>query len=143
MKEERIGAEYDGLDLPDLARALGDLQAQKAFLEESIKPLTKKIDILVMSIIPEMMADLEVSTITIEDVGRLQTRADAFVSVLAGDREEVHQWMQANGHESMVKETIHSGTLKAWVKAQVKAGEEYPQHLIKHEAYEKAVLVKA
>jgi hypothetical protein len=131
------------MGLPDLARALGDLQAQKEFLEDQTKELNKDIEVLVMSIIPEMMADLEVSTITIEDVGRLQTRADAWVTVLAGDREEVHDWMRENGHESMVKETIHAGTLKAFIKQQVKNGEEYPQHLIKHEAYEKAVLVKS
>lgn len=143
MTEERRGEKYDNMGLPDLARALMDLQAQKDFLKEQGSDIQKDIDVLTMSIIPELMADQEIATITIDDVGRLQVKADAYVSVLASNRDEMHDWMRDNGHESMIKDTVHAGTLKAWTKAQVKSGEEYPQHLIRFEAYEKAVLVKS
>jgi len=135
--------EFDGKNLRELAQVLSDLQAEHGFHSEAKTALGKRIDILTMSVIPEMMAEEEIDTVSYDGIGRLQTRADAWVTVLAPDREEVHKWMRENGHESMVKETIHAGTLKAWVKAQVKAGNEYPTDLIKHEAYEKAVLVKS
>ena len=144
MAEERIGEEYDGKSLHELAVALGDLQSAHKFHNDAKIELQKKMDVLTMSIIPEMMADQDppVINLTIEDVGRLQTKADAWVSVLAGDRPELIEWLRRNGHASMVTSGINANTLKAWVKLQVQNGEVYPTNLIKHEPYEKASLVK-
>ena len=143
MTEERRGEKYDGLSLVDCAKTLHDLNSQKGFLKDQMAELQKDIDVLGMSIIPDMMEEDEIDTMKITDVGRLQLRADAYCSVLAGDREAFHQWLRDNNQEPLIKETVHPGTLKAWVKGQIKAGAEYPQEFVKYEAYSKAVIVSA
>ena len=142
MSEERRGIEFEHMSLQELGKTLLDLQAQHDFHAEQKAELHKQLEVIKMSIIPDKMEDEEIDSLTITDVGRLQLKRDAFVSCLAGNRDALHDWLRQNGHEPLIKEAVHAGTLKAFVKAQIKDGKEYPTDLIKYEAYVKASLVK-
>ena len=134
--------EWNDLSLVDLARELrrvGDLHDEA---KEIVSDLYKDLQTLSVSIIPERMADEEITTMNIDGVGRLQCRTDAYVSVLKADKPEFMQWCIDSNNAPLIKEDIHPATLKAFIKDRVKQGLEYPSHLVKFEPYEKAVVVK-
>ena len=140
--DEARRKELEGMSLVDLARILKNLSDSHAALKSDAAELYKEIEAISIGIIPEMMADQEITTMNIEGVGRLQTRADAWVTILKADKPEFMQWCIDSGNAPLVTEHIHPATLKAFIKGRVAEGKEYPQHLVKYEAYEKAMVVK-
>lgn len=142
MNEQEQREVWESLSLVDLAKELQARTNAKDALKEQSAAIQKEIDILSIGIIPEKMADEEISTMKIDGVGRLQTRSDAWVSVLAANKPAFLEWCLANNQGPLIKSDIHAQTLKAFIKDRVKQGKEYPQHLVKFEAYEKAIVVK-
>lgn len=131
-----------GLPVSELARIMKVVGEQLEETKAIQSKIQKIYDFLRLNLIPEGMENEGIRNITYEGIGRVQTATDIRVSVLAADRDELHQWMEDNGHGDMVTDTINSSSLKAWVKGQIKEGKEYPIDLIKVDAFDRASITK-
>lgn len=91
-------------------------------------PLEKLYDKLRFSVIPALMDAEEVTSLTIEGIGRVNLMDD--VQTKVNNTEELQDWLVANGFEDMIKNTINAQTLNAFVRRRTKAGEQLPLDLI-------------
>lgn len=99
---------------------------------------------LTIDVVPDRMADDDVESVKVAGVGRLQCKADIRCSCPAINKEALEQWLTDNGQEALIGKTVNSGSLKAYVKEQIKQGSSlYPKELLKIEPYSRAAVVKA
>jgi chromosome segregation ATPase len=118
MSEERLVA---------CGRKLATLKSTKEDLERSLTAVNNEITQLTQQIIPELMAAMDISRLSIEGLGTLFKRSEVHAYVLAERREEFHQWLRENGHEDLIKETVHPKTLKAFATEQLTDGNPLPE----------------
>jgi hypothetical protein len=132
--------DYTKMSIPEIGRMLRQLKDEKKELTDAASIFTKAIDNIELNVLPERMEDEDILTVKIDGAGRLQTKDDAWVSVLAANKPDFFEWLNENGHGSLIKNDIHAGTLKAWAKGMIKDGNELPVD-VRFEAYTRAVLV--
>ena len=123
------------LEMYTLKSGIDALAKQKAALQ-------KDYDILTRSIVPEKLENEGMQNITIKGIGRIGATPQLRVSVLAGNRELLQEWMHENGFGELVQGTINSSTLKAWVVEQMGLGNDIPEDLIKIDPFMQATLTK-
>lgn len=127
--------------IQQLAAAMKERQAIKADLEEKLKAVNAEIDDLRLKQIPDLMAEQEIRSITIEDIGRVQLASDMYVSII--DKEAGYEWLRENGLDGLIQPYIQPSTLKAAVKEAVAKGVEFPEALFKIDPFIRASIVKA
>lgn len=119
---------------------------QLADFDEAIKLVTKMIndeyDQLKLKGLPDLMAELEMRTFTVEGIGRVQLAGDVYASIPADKKDDAFKWLKANNYGSLVQETVNSSTLKAWAKEGMAQGREMPEDLFKVTPFTRASLVK-
>lgn len=141
-------AQYSGMSYPDLGRRFIELKKQIDDLSQVKKNLQAEFDYLRLSVIPDKMEEDEMSSINIKGVGRLGLTLDAYVTVLAENREPFYDWLRENGHGGMIKPYAQPSTVKAFAKDLYKRnaeGEEdceLPEDLIKVEPFYRAAVTK-
>jgi hypothetical protein len=129
----------------NLKEALIKAKAKRGELDDAKKVvarLQKEHDDLTINVIPEIMAEEDISTATIEGVGRVSLRDDMRCNVLSANTEALQAWLASNGHESLIKTTINASTLKAFIKEQIREGNDYPEDLVNVHPYTRAVITK-
>lgn len=126
----------------ELALAMYTIKSEIDELGAAKTKLQKQFDILRHGIVPEKLEDEGMQNITIKGIGRLGASPMLQVSVPAGNREKLEEWMYDNDFGELVKGTINSSTLKAWVKEQMEKGAEIPEDLITVRAFMMATLTK-
>ncbi len=140
---ERLKQECSTMTLAQLAATIrklrDDLDEKSAVKAEA----QKLYDQITISIVPERMEEEEVETMKVENVGRLQVKADIRCSCPAGNRENLYKWLKEHGHEALVQSAVNSSSLKAFVKEQMKEGNDYPKTLLKIDPYSRATVTRA
>ena len=134
---------YAAMKTKDLAAHLKDLKELKDEVKAQQAALTNEIEFLSDRILPERMEDEGIETLRIKDVGRLQSADGIRVQVLAENREALQEWLNENGFDSLVKPSVNSSTLKAFISDCIRNGDEYPTDLVRVEPYTRATVVKA
>lgn len=133
---------YQSLELMD---AIKEMKVIKGQLEEAKRyksELEAKHDFLRINVIPEKMDEQDVSNMTVDNVGRVSLTGDVRASILAADREKAYEWFEENGFGDLVKQSVASSTLKAFVKEQLKKGGDIPEELIKVTPFTRASITK-
>ncbi len=133
---------YDSMSVPLLA---GELKRLKTNLDAfgAVKTgYQKAYDYLSISVLPERMDEDNIGTMKVTGVGRLQVASDIRCSVPAANKEAVQKWLKDHGHGSMISLTTNASTLKAFVREMMKEEKEWPEELLKVEAYSRATVVK-
>lgn len=110
---------------------MNDLAELKSQHEDSLKAVNIEYDYLRLNFIPNRFDEEGIQNITIEGIGRVSLTGDLFVSVLAENREKMHEWLSDIGKGSLITNTVNASTLKATIKAMMRAGEEIPEDIIK------------
>lgn len=110
---------------------MNDLAELKSQHEDSLKAINIEYDYLRLNFIPNRFDEEGIQNITIEGIGRVSLTGDLFVSVLAENREKMHEWLSDIGKGSLITTTVNASTLKATIKAMMRAGEEIPEDIIK------------
>jgi hypothetical protein len=127
-------------------KELGEIfLAQKeglAQLSAEKKELQIQHDRLRLTIIPDKMDEDGMTSINIKGVGRLGVTLDAYVTVLAENRGAFYEWLDDNGHGGLIKPYAQPSTVKAFIKEQVKNGEEIPEDLVSCEPFFRATVTK-
>lgn len=94
-------------------------------------PAEKVYDILRFTVVPEVFMDNEVTTLSLDDVGRCNIMDDITVKVAPEDQAAMQLWLIENGKEDLIKQTVNAQTLAAFVRSQIrdKDGLKLPQEL--------------
>lgn len=132
------------LSLVQLAVEMRRVSDELEAVNDRKKDLQKDYDTLRRTLIPEAMDDDGVRSLTVDGVGQIQLRSDVFASIAAEHKQEAFDWLTGTGHGGLIKEAVHTGTLKALMKELIKTGVELPpESCIKVTPYTQAVLVKS
>ena len=124
-----------------LATRMRAIQARMDDMDIEWKALTKELDEIRLKLIPDLMNEEGIRTVTFDGIGRVQLAADLYVSII-GNKEETYEWMKDNGYGGVVVEYIHPSTLKATIKEGMKAGREFPEDKFKISPFTRASIVK-
>lgn len=133
---------YKPLATLDIIRAMDEQRKLKEDLEDQLKAINKEYDFLRLNMVPARFEEEGIENLKVEGVGRVSLTGDMYVSILADHKEEAYEYFRDIGKGSLITETINSSTLKATVKAMIKAGEEVPESLIKVTPFTRASITK-
>lgn len=133
---------YEEFDLKDLAVEFQKLQNRYNEAKDVSAGIYAEFEFLRKSIIPVRMEDMGLETAKISGVGRLQIGNQ--VSAKQLDKAALFKWLEANGHDSIIAESVNSSTLGSFIKEQIAQGEPIPdQDIVDFNVYEVASVVKA
>lgn len=132
-----------GLKLVQVAQLIKATSERIDEVGEIKTDLQKVLDHLTLNVAPSMMEDQGIDRVVFDGVGRLQLKDDIYCNVSAADREALKEWLVANGHSSLISDTVNASSLKAFIKEQMKAGADIPADLVKVTPFTKASVVKA
>jgi hypothetical protein len=124
-----------------MARQMRTLQAEKEELDERLKFLNLALDDLRLKQIPEAMAEMDIRTLTVEGIGRVQLAMDCYATIK--DKAAGYQWLQEHGYDGLVTEYVQPSTFKAAVKEALKKGQSFPDELFSITPFTRASIVKA
>lgn len=139
---------YKGKSLAELGRMFVEQKDHVADLSQQKKEAQAEFDYLRLHVIPEQMGEQEISSINIKGTGRLGLTLDAYVTVLAENRQGFYNWLEENGHGGIIAPYAQPSTVKAWAKdmakrdAEGEEGCELPEDLIKVEPFYRAAVTK-
>ena len=128
---------------------------QLAMIQKAIKGLKESTDTLAKEVnkihdyvrkeaLPDKMAEVHEGTesVRLEGVGLISLRTDIYASICAGMQEPVKDWLFETGNEGLLKETVNSSSLKAFLKKCISEGMEVPEDLFNVTPYTYAVVLK-
>lgn len=136
-------ARHSRMTITQLAKELKAVKAELESADIYKSALQKVHDRLAKVVLPERMDEEDISTIKIEGIGRIQKKTDIYCSCPAHSREALQQWLNDNGHGSLVSTTVNASTLRAFIKEQMKAGSPIPDGLLTITPYQLVSIVKA
>ena len=124
-----------------------ELQSQHAQAKQQASDAWDHVCALTRTIIPERMDNDQIQNITVNlpDGSKKQLLCMDQVSVKtpAENKSALYEWLHDHDAESIISETVNSSTLAAFVRQQMKAGDEYPVDICEISAYSTASLRKA
>ena len=142
FEEEKSDVDFKSWEVKDLAKFQHQLKGILDSISSSKSYIQKVFDFVRIGVLPESMSDQDIEKITVADVGRVSLTNDLHVSILKNRRKEAYEWLDFNGHGDLVQETVNSSSLKALVKAKIKAGEPMPEDLFKVSPFTRASITK-
>ena len=130
--KERADLAMDKLRLGSAVDAIKLMHTLKAFTEELAErvksPAEKAYDIIRFGVVPEMMESEDMTTVTVDEVGRCNIQDDVSVKVL--DKQGLFEWLTENEKEDMITEQVNAQTLTAFIRQRLKEGLEVPPETI-------------
>ena len=129
----------------DLTQSINMMDALYRFKEsvaERVKsPAEKLYDAMRFTVVPNKMDEQEVTSVTIEGVGRVNITDD--VSVKVQDKQKLMEWLIANELEDMIQQTVNAQTLSAFIRRRMRAGEPLPSELIEVKPVVRAAITRS
>lgn len=146
--------EKDAMDLycgnfsyNQLVAMMLELQDQHRQLKAQTGEAWENVCHLARSIIPNKMDAEQIQNITVilPDGSKKQLLVIDQVSVKtpAEKKGDLWEWLREHDAEALITETVNSSTLAAYVRQQMKAGDEYPVDICEVSTYATASLRKA
>lgn len=133
---------YKKSKIHNLGQALAKLRAIHEEAKVKNAEVWAEVDYLRLNKIPEVMAEMEITSVKIKGVGTLGTRFESSCSTQ--DKDALIAWLKENHFESLIStETVNSGTLKAFINEQLRNGDVVPPaEIVKFTPFEMAVITK-
>jgi hypothetical protein len=91
-----------------------------------VKELNKVYDTLRIGVLPEKMAEEDITSMKIDGIGRLTVTADLSASIDKDKLEDAYTWLRDTGNGDIIKETVNASSLKSVIKAGIKSAIEIP-----------------
>ena len=139
---DALVAKWSAMGLKDLALEFQRVKQQYED-EKAISARTyAEFEVLRKQILPKAMDDMGLETAKVEGVGRIQIGVQ--VSAKQVDKMALMTWLEANGHSSLIAESVNSSTLSSFMKVQIAQGEPFPDDsIVDFTTFEVASVVKA
>lgn len=129
--------------LGELAIKQKEIEAKKLELEEQGKVLNAWHDVLRFEAIPQKVEEMGLqSPVKLEGIGRVSLTTDVLVSVKAGMKDRLFNWLQEHGMGDLIQPNLNASTLKAWTKGRIKEAKDYPAECLNVTPIEKASILK-
>ena len=141
--EKLQAMDYEAMPLTEVAKMLHQLSEFNKVMADIKACVQKEYDRLSIEIVPEMMDDQGVESMSVKDVGRLQLRSDIRCSVKADCKTTLLSWLKSNGHDSLIGESVHAATLKSFIKEAMTNDFAYPEACLNILPYSRATVVKS
>jgi hypothetical protein len=134
--------DYESMTLAELAEEFKNLKAQHGELKEAAAKVWRKVDLLRFTYIVKKMEQLNIDNVKISGVGRIDIRDEASCKTL--DKYGLMDWFREHDQADMIQEVVNASTLKAFIREQIRAGNEIPNsELIDFNTYQVATLTKS
>lgn len=112
-------------DVPEAVRLMDAMFQFKEELAKMVKsPAEKVYDMIRFSMLPNIMDGEGITSMGVEDVGRVNLQDDVSVKVL--DKDGLKTWLVERELEDMITEVVNAQTLAAFVRRRMKAVGEKP-----------------
>lgn len=128
--------------LSKYAARMKELGGKYDALKEQEKAVNAEYDELRLRLIPELMSEMNIRTVTYEGIGRIQLAADVYATIPTDHKQAAYNWLADNGFGDLVQPTVNASTLKAWCKEQLKGGTDLPEDLFRVTPFTRASIVK-
>lgn len=119
---ERAELAKDKVRIGNTVNSIKLMDTFKRFTDEIGKrvksPAEAAYDSIRFTIVPSFMEDEDITSIKVEDVGRVNVMDD--VQVKVEDKDKLFEWLKANELEDMITEGVHAQTLAAFVRKRLK-----------------------
>jgi hypothetical protein len=109
-------------------------------LKACVSALDEHVDSLSYQILPMMMGNQNVQTITLPDVGRVSINVRWSAKML--NKDKGMEWMRQTGNDGLIIETVNSSTLTSFAQAETLAGRPLPEDLFKVGTYQYVSLTR-
>lgn len=119
----KVGADESGANirsgrLAEACRLYFYLSDQYDKLDDARKKIGFQLEHMSRDVIPDIMADEQTSTITLEDVQRRFTKSTRTTASMA-DKEAAFAWLREIGKGDLITSTVNSSSLSSFVKQYV------------------------
>lgn len=123
----QVYPEYENLELDQAVEVFNQLNKELEEITEKKTEIQNRYDFVRRAIIPRLMEDKDITSAKFSNIGRgVRIQDEFFVSSREDQREALYQWLVDHGEADMIKPTVNSSTLKAFVSRAMKEGKEYP-----------------
>ena len=123
--------EYDNLELEQAVEIFAQLNRELDEITTRKSELQNRYDFMRRAVIPKLMDDKDITSAKFSSIGRgIRIQDEFFVSSREEQREALHQWLVDHGESDLIKPTVASSTLKAFVSRAMKDGKEYPADFV-------------
>lgn len=123
-------AKYDGMTLIQLGQSMEEVRTRLDAAKEVKTELEKEYDFLCSVKIPPAMESEGLTNFRLASGKGIRVQDEVFVSLKGENLPTMKAWLQEQGDEAIIKETINSSTLKSYITGRIKAGKEYPLGLV-------------
>jgi len=89
-----------------LARTIRDKEALVSTLEEKIKAEKKALMKLTDEDMPSMLAEIGMSSFSLEDGSTVEVKQTYGASILVNKRPEAYEWLRENGYDDIIKNSV-------------------------------------
>jgi len=135
---------FDGLSSVELASMMSVLAEEISSLNDKKRVLQADYDAIRKHALPDAMDAEGISNMSVVGIGRINLRSDLYATIPAANKPAAFDWLRGTGHGGVVKEEVHTGTLKALLKSLIREGKELPpEDLIRVTPYSMAVLTRS
>lgn len=105
-------------DVVTLVRCMDELRGWVDGIKKHSALFTKMYDRIRFTQLPDSMTDAEIANISVEGIGRVSLTDDMAVTV--ADKVALLAWLEENGLEDLVTESVNAQTLTAFVKRRIR-----------------------
>jgi len=89
-----------------LARLIRDTEATVEKLEESLKTCKKDLQKLTDEEMPAMLAEMGISSFSLDDGSTVQVKQTYGASILVKNRPDAYNWLRDKGYDDIIKNTV-------------------------------------
>ncbi len=116
--------EYAALSIKQAAAIMQKLKKQYDDADTKAADIFKRYDSLRKVYLPEMMEKSGTESVRLAGIGMVSLASDAYIS--QKDAEALADWLKKMKHESLIKPTINSSSLKSFIFELVRDGKQIP-----------------
>ena len=131
------------MSIKQLAEEMVNVRAKLDQAKAVAAELQKEFDDLRKVQLPEAMEAAGLESTRLPNIGTVSIRTDAYASIRGGQQDGAYQWMKDNGFGDLIKDFVHSSTLKAFLKEQFREGEDLPEEIFSFLPYSYVAITKS
>lgn len=105
-QQDQLNSVADAKNLSDQVVQLKNLEDAILATEEQLKDLKKQADKLSGTVIPEMMQEMNLSTLKLHDGSAVEVKPVVFASIPSDKKDEAYQWLRNEGLGDIIKNEI-------------------------------------
>jgi hypothetical protein len=121
---------YDEMSLIELGQSMEEIRAKLDDAKAAATLLEKEYDFIRTVKIPPKMEEEGLANFRLKSGRGVRVQDEVFVSLPSPNFFTFKSFLQEQGDDGIIKETINAQTLKSYITGRIKEGKEYPAELV-------------